>query len=142
MSSLELNCENLEIALLSAQASLSAFQVLNFAKDTASDQNRIVVKALPREVELAAHRLDAAPKAWRVPVEVTVHYQTPVAADFDTVIAAVQAANTGTPPAAVVTTATGLFPNGVLIEDTDDGGNEHSDNERTRPKVFNFVVKP
>ncbi len=140
--SLELNCENLEVALLQAQGTLSGFAVLNFEKDTAPNKDRIVVHAMPRQVELEAYNAFITPKVWRVPVEVSVHLMTRSASTLDTVIAAIQAANDGTPPAAVVTTATGLFPNGVNIEDTDEGEADHTDNERTRAKLFNFIVKP
>jgi hypothetical protein len=141
--SLELNCENLEVALLAAQAGLSGFEIKNFADDdTTPDKNRIVVHAMPREVELASHKLSVDPKVWRVPCLVTVRTMSLTAAAFDAIIAAIQAANSGTPPPAVVTIATGLFPNGVLIEDTDDGDADHTDNNQERTKRFNFVVKP
>jgi hypothetical protein len=139
--STELNCENLEVLLLQAQASLAGVSVVNFEKDTATDKDRIVVRAMPREVELPSHKQDSTPFAWRVPVEVTVHLMTRNTTTLDTLITAVQAANSGTPPASVVTAATSLFPSGLKIDDTDDGENDHSDNARTRTKIFNFIVK-
>jgi len=141
--SLELDCENLEVALLAAQATLSGFEVKNFADDDdAPDINRIVVHAMPREVALPSFKLSVDPKAWRVPCIVTVRVMSLTAAEFDAIIAAVQAANSGTPPAPVVTIATGLFPNGVLIEDTDDGDADHTENTQERTKRFDFIVKP
>jgi hypothetical protein len=141
--SIELNCENLEVALLVDQAALAGFEIKNFADDDgAVDKNRIVVQAMPREVELPAFRLDRDPKVWRVPVNVTVRSMSLTPSQLDAIITAVEAANGGTPPASVVTTAVGLFPNGVVIENTDDGDADHTDNTRERTKVFNFLVKP
>lgn len=137
--SLELDAENVEILLLQGQAALSGFEIDHFGKDSTSNKDRIIVHAMPREVELPGKGQNEA-KVWRIPVEITVNYTTRTASGLDTVIAAIQAANTGTPAAAAVTAATTAFPNGCQIDDTDDGESDHTDNQRIHRKVFNFII--
>lgn len=137
--SLELSCESIEIRLLEGQADLSGFHIKNEDTDSHSNKDRIIVKALPREPDLTNFN-GVTVKAWRVPVEVTVHFATVDASAFDAKIAAVEAANAGTPAAAAVTLATSTFPNGMKIFDTDDGAREQEEHSRARRKVFNFLI--
>ena len=139
LTSLENYCEQIEIILLQAQAALSGFQIVREMEDSAADKDRIVVKSSPREVALYGIN-QSTPVAWRFPVTVTLKLATRSKADFDTCIAAIEAANTGTPPSSAVTLATTAFPSGVKIENTDQGEVAHGDNVRERTKAFNFIA--
>lgn len=139
--SLEKSAESVEILLLQGQAALSGFSINHYDEDTDPDKDRIIVKASPRQVSLPGKSLSEV-RAWSIPVEITVHYMTRNATSYDTVIAAIEAANDdgSTPPAAAVTAATSAFPGGCKIEDSDEGQNDHSDNSRTRSRTFNFII--
>ena len=137
--SLERDAESVEILLLQGQAALSGFAIKHFDEDTNPDIDRIIVKAEPRQVEVPGPSQNQA-LLWRIPVIVTVHYATQDASAFDTVVAAVEAANVAPFPGAAVTAATNAFNGGPDIDATDDGELDHSDNARTRSKTFNFVV--
>jgi hypothetical protein len=138
--SLELSAENVEIVLLGQEGALSAFAIKHFHEDTDPDQDRIVVHAMPRQVECPGISQNEA-KLWRIPVEVTIHAMNLTASQFDAIIAAVQGANTAPFPAAAVTSAqTEFTAGGPDIDNTDEGESAHSDNERTHTKVFNFIV--
>lgn len=146
MSTHEYNAETLEIALLAAQTDLAALNtatgIVHFdkqAQTSASTIDRIVVESSPREISVFGLR-EGVPKIYAVDVKVTVILATNNVTTMDTYIAAVEAANTGTPPAGVVTSAASLFPNGgPLIDSTSDGDRAAEPNERTRSKVFRFV---
>jgi hypothetical protein len=138
--STEQNCETIVMALLSNHASLSSFQVRHFVDDDDGDVNRIVVKGMPEETLVPPIRPDLPPAVSRVPVHVTVRSMSQTDSQMDTVVAAVKEAMDSA-PAGVITTATGLFPNGFKIEDTDDGTYEQTDNRRTWEKVYNAVIR-
>lgn len=145
MSTPELNCETLEIALLAAQGGLASLLpngIVHFDKSeqtSATNIDRIVVEASPREIAIPGQRA-GVPQLYAVNVKVTVILVTNDPAIMDSFIAAVEAANTGTPPPAVVTQAGNLFPNGgPLIDSTNEGDRAAEANDRTRSKTFRFV---
>lgn len=145
MSTPEFNCETLEIALLAAQGSLAALLpngIVHFDKleqTSATNIDRIVVEASPREIAIMGQRA-GVPALYAVNVKVTVILVTNDPTTMDAYIAAVEAANTGTPPPAIVTQAAALFPNGgPLIDSTNDGDRTAEANDRTRSKTFRFV---
>jgi len=138
--SLEQSCEQIEVLLLQAQAGLSGVSVVRYDEDTQVEKDRIIVKAMPREVEL----MGKGPNDiffWRFPVSISVHLVSRSQATMDAYILAIEAANSGTPAAAAVTLATSKFPAGIDIDNTDSGSRENQDNARTRERVFNFIAK-
>lgn len=142
----EYNCETLEIALLAAQSGLSALNtaggIVHFDKATqtsAATIDRIVVESSPREIAIMGLQ-EGVPKVYNVNVKVTVEMATNDVAAMDAYILAVEAANTGTPPAGVVTSAAALFPSGgPEVYSTSDGERSAQENERIRSKTFRFV---
>lgn len=145
MSTPELNCETLEIALLAAQGGLAALLpngIVHFDKQvqtSATNIDRIVVQASPREIAVPGQRA-GVPKLYAVNVKVTVMLVTNDPATMDAYIAAVEAANVDNPPAQVVTDAAAFFPNGgPLIDSTNEGDRTAEPNDRTRSKTFRFV---
>lgn len=135
-------CEQIAILCLQGQAGLSGFAIVPFDKDTATDKDRIIVKANPREAAVPGIA-GGTPSIWRVPVEVTVFYKAASASDFDAKIAEVEAAfsDSTTPPAGAVALADAQFT-GLKINFTDSANRDHGDDERERMRTFNFLVQP
>jgi len=137
MPALENNCVTVEIALLSAQAALSGFSIVSYDDDDEAEKDRIVVTAQPRGNIVVGKKGDAMVNSVRVDVEIIL--ATRSVASLDTYIAAVEAANKGTPAAAAVTSATSLFPDGLEVLPTDDGSRDgEGTNARRRTKSFMF----
>lgn len=138
MGALENNCVLVEIALLEGQAALSGFSIKNYDADTETDKDRIVVTGQPRTGAVVGRDGDVAVNSVQVDVEIILATRSVSA--LDTYIAAVEAANKGTPAAAAVTLATSLFPDGVKVIPTDDGSREgEGTNARKRTKSFLFI---
>lgn len=147
MASLEHNCETLAIALLAEQAGLAALAaaggIVHADKSTNTAEtsvDRIVCEAGQREVYLFGINM-STPKAWRVPVTVTIRLSTNNTTTLDAYLAAVMAAFTGTPSAAIIANATALPLPGLIIQDQEQSGeHEQEPDERSRSKTWNFLV--
>lgn len=134
--------EQIAVLILQGNESLSGYTVVRVNEETNPGVNRIVVKAMPRQVELFG-KDQRTPKAWRIPTEITVHREQGAGvSDFDTAIAGIQSAfaSGATVPTEASDLAAGQFPAGLHVEDTDDGEADHSENVRTRSKVFNWIA--
>jgi hypothetical protein len=143
MPSLENNCESVIIAILGASADLANFEKLHQDEDdapSASQKDRIVVSASPREVELAGKEPGEV-KAWRVLCKVELFYVTRSESAYDAAITAIEAAmNAATPPPAALSLVSN-FTNGATIEQAGEAGErETGDNTRNRSRTFRFIV--
>ena len=138
LTSLENYCESIEVILLQAQTALSGFQIVREMEDSAADKDRIVVKCDPRKIAVISAD-GIRPAAYQFDVSVTLRLATRSSADFDTCIAAIEAANNSdTCPPAATAIADSVFTKGLVIYPTDEGEVAHGDNVRERTKVFTF----
>lgn len=139
-TTLENYCEQIEVLILQGQAGLSGLSIVRYDEDTSAANDKIVVRADPRQIEL--HGKDKLSVLfWRIPVTITIHLVTRSAANMDTYAQLVDAANNSAAPSAATTLASAQFPNGLLLEPTDEGVWENEENRRVRAKTYNFIAK-
>lgn len=132
------NCERIMIAILALQTDLATINtaggIVHFDKSTqtsAATIDRIVVEGMPRTVAVYGKN-QATPVIYNVMVKVTIMLAQNDPALLDTYLAAVQAANTGSCPASIVTLATSLFgARGFDMFNTDEGERTAETNQRT-----------
>jgi hypothetical protein len=141
-TTLENYCEQIEVLMLQAQAGLSGVSVVREDEDASAANDRVVVKAGPRQIELPG-RVPGSVEFWKIPVTVTAHLVTRTSgtATIDTYAHAIEAANNTSAPAAALTIANAQFPNGLIVEETSDGQWDNEDNQRMRSKTFNFIAR-
>lgn len=146
MSSPERNIEALVIAILE-DADLGVDVMHHDADDDTVDKpSRVEVKCAPKAVEKSSRNGSLAPKIWQAAVTVTIRgFTDKDAAAFDTIAQDVDDAlwpANNTYPAAVVTSANSLFPNGLKLDTPNDGGKWDGNSEvRTLARNFRAVFR-
>lgn len=140
--SMEGDCESIMIALIAGHADVitDGISVVRYDEDADAESDAIIVKGMPREVMLASHT-QTDPAVWRVPCEVQIYLVTRDAERMKTLTNAVQEATSGTASPAAVTIAASQFPNGIELDDTDEGTRENDEEARVRSQTWNFVLK-
>jgi hypothetical protein len=145
MASAEYNLETLVIAILTASATFSGVDIEHHSEDesTTGKNNRLTVRADPATPKVAAFRPDRKAPVWQSVVTITAQgsmADTTFDAWWDAIDDAMMPASFS---AGLITTATGLFPNGIVIESASggsvfDGPSKRRTLTRTFPVVFRY----
>jgi hypothetical protein len=145
MASAEYNIESLVIAILEASATFSGVSVEHHVEDesTTAKMSRVTVKADPATPKAEAFRPDRKAPVWQSVINIEVQHvgvDTTFDAWRDAIDDAMMPASFA---AGIVTTATSLFPNGIVIESANggavfDGPDKRRSVTRTFPVVFRY----
>lgn len=136
--SLENYCEQIEALLLQGQTALAGVSIVRQDENSAARIDRIVVAHSPRETELFGPD-GITPFIIRIPVAVTIHLVTRNVSEMDTILNALNSAQSSSAPAAL-TLASTAFPGGLFIRPTDTSSRKSSGNSRTESRTFDFIA--
>ena len=143
MASDEYNIETLVIAILADSATFSGVSIVHHVEDdsTVSKGDRLTVKCDPAFPLVDARKMSLP--AGVLQANVTITAQSSAAeTTFDGWRDAIDAAiNAASYPASVVTTATGLFPNGVILDQISGGTLFDQEKRRELTRTFRVVFR-
>lgn len=143
MASDRFNIETILIALVKTVSPFTTGVLVDHfdsSTDTIANQDRIAIQAAEPTPAVQARAEYVNAPLWESEVQIQMIFATPNTTTLDTWYAALNTALTQATPAAIVTLATSLFPNGCFINMVDSGDRSGAGTDvRNDTKVVKFT---